>query len=44
MASFIGVPRPSVSRELANMQREGLITLDRQHIGFNRIDLERSIE
>jgi len=34
MADYFGVSRPSLARELANMQDEGLISVDRKHIGI----------
>ena len=32
MADYFGVSRPSLARELAHMQDEGLISVDRKHI------------
>ncbi|BEG98444.1 Crp/Fnr family transcriptional regulator [Bacteroides sedimenti] len=34
LADYFGVSRPSLARELANMQEEGLITVDRKHIAI----------
>lgn len=34
MADYFGVSRPSLARELAHMQDEGLISVDRKHIAI----------
>lgn len=41
MGNYLGVPRPSISRELMNMQREGIIEVDKNKIKFNRENLEK---
>ena len=44
LAQHLGVPRPSVSRELSNMQDEGLIQLDKDKIRIlNLEELERCL-
>ena len=41
LADYLGTTRPSLSRELMNMQDEGLIEIDRSKIKIlNREDLE----
>ena len=32
MADYLGVARPSLSRELSNMQAEGMISLEKRQI------------
>ena len=39
IAAFMGIPRPSLSRELLKLQEEGTITFDRRSITI--LDLER---
>ncbi|EFI42462.1 Crp/Fnr family transcriptional regulator [Peptoniphilus sp. oral taxon 386] len=41
LAHFLGATRPSVSRELMNMQKDGLIEIDRDIIKFDRKELEK---
>ncbi|MDY2986499.1 MAG: Crp/Fnr family transcriptional regulator [Peptoniphilus sp.] len=43
MGNYLGVPRPSVSRELMNMKKENLIEIDKNKIIFNREKLENLI-
>ena len=43
MANFFGVARPSLSRELMNMQNEGLLEVDKNIITFERKTLENLI-
>jgi len=38
MANLLGIPRPSLSRELAHLQADGLIHLNRQGIGLLSIE------
>lgn len=40
LADFLGVTRPSLSRELMNMQNEGRIVVQRERIRFDRKKLE----
>ena len=36
LADFLGVTRPSISRELMNMQEDGLIKIDKNKVSLNR--------
>lgn len=40
MGSYLGVPRPSISRELMNMQRDEIIEVGKNKISFDRKNLE----
>lgn len=41
MGNYLGVPRPSISRELMNMKRDGIIEVNKNKITFDRKMLEK---
>lgn len=43
MGNYLGVPRPSISRELMNMKKEELIEITKTKIIFNRENLKNLI-
>ena len=40
MAEYLAIPRPSLSRELMNMQKDGLLSLSKDTVTLNIEELE----
>lgn len=43
-AALLGIPRPSLSRELAKLQEEGIVSMERGKVKVNADDLRRGLD